>query len=613
MNLKQKFSFKTLLFMIESVFRATPVLFSLLILIKIIETSIGLVALYVLKDATNLVAELVINKEILTKALIMTFIYLILLLVINSLVEFMREIIDGYYYKNADRYFRILLMYKLGKLSQEKLYEKDTYDKYNFAYRNLYVFQQLPWHILNFVFDFSFKKIIYLAVIFSFNIYAGLISVGLFLFNLIYNIIYSKKRVNLDKKFNNDERKKENYVSLISQKYTIKETKVNQLENYFFKKQDDISQTITKERYKILTKEAIISRCVNIFIVAIKLFYDIFLLYLVFKKQIDLGTMVLISAAISTATQIGYNFKRPLEKIVEFVEIAPVIVELIFPLTKEEKKEINHLGEKEFSLTQGEFDNLRLENVSYHYPLCEEYVVKDVNLEIKKGDIISILGYNGSGKTTTSKLLLGLFKPTSGNIYFNNKNIKDIPFNELSMYFGVGFQEYARYQLSLKENIAFGKVEDIDNEELINEAIKKANLESIINDLPKGINTCLGKKYDKDGQDLSGGQWQRVIQARAYMKNPEILVLDEPTAAIDPIEEERILKEFRYNLQGKTAILISHRISFARLASKIIMMKDGMIVESGTHDELLKKKGYYYELFTAQQTLYQGEKYGEEI
>ena len=193
--------------MIESVFRATPVLFSLLILIKIIETSIGLVALYVLKDATNLVAELVINKEILTKALIMTFIYLILLLVINSLVEFMREIIDGYYYKNADRYFRILLMYKLGKLSQEKLYEKDTYDKYNFAYRNLYVFQQLPWHILNFVFDFSFKKIIYLAVIFSFNIYAGLISVGLFLFNLIYNIIYSKKRVNLDKKFNNDERK----------------------------------------------------------------------------------------------------------------------------------------------------------------------------------------------------------------------------------------------------------------------------------------------------------------------------------------------------------------------------------------------------------------------
>ena len=613
MDLKQKFSFKTMWFMLSSVFKAAPVLFPLFILIKVLQTLLGVVALYVLKDATNLVAEAIVNNSALNNAIILTFVYLILLLVVEALLYFIENIIESYYYKNADRYFRIILMYKLGKLSQEKLYDKVTYDKYNYAYKHLYVFQQLPYHILSFVIEFSLQKIVYLGVIFIFNIWAGLISVGLFIINIIYTVIYTKKKVDLNKKFNNEERKKNNYISLITQKNTIKETKVNRLENYFFDKQDEIDSEIEKEKYKITKNETIITRIVNTIVFFIKMVFDVFLLYLVFNKQIDIGTMLLIRTALGAATQIGRNFIRPIEKIVEFVEIAPTIVEMIFPLTKVEKKEIKKLEQPKFELKYGEFERLTLENVAYKYPSSEEFAIKDINLEINKGEIISILGFNGSGKTTTSKILLGLFKPTIGNVYLNGINYQEISQVDLSMYFGVGFQEYAKYELTMKENIGFGKIDELDNEELINEAIKKTNLQNIIDSLPKGIDTYLGKKYDKEGQDLSGGQWQRVILARAYMGGPEVLVLDEPTAAIDPIEEERMLNEFKENLQGKTAILISHRIAFARLASKIIIMNEGKIIESGTHDELLDKKGYYYELFTSQQNLYNGDENEEEV
>ncbi len=613
MDLKQKFTFKTMFFMMKSVFKASPVLFLLFIIIRIVQTLLGVVALYILKDATNLVTEVIVNKGVINQALCTTILYLFLALVAQNITYMVYYIIESYYYKNADRYFRIILMYKLGKMSQESLYDSETFDRYNYAYRHLYVFQQLPYHIFDLIIDFSFSKIVYLGVIFSFNIFAGIICLGIFIVNLVYSIVYTRKTVNLNKKFNNEERKKGNYVSLISQKNTIKETKINGLRDYFFKNQDDITKNILKEKYKIAKQESIIDKIVSLIIYGVTLGFDIFLLFLVFNKKLDIATMVVIKAALVQATNLGRNFLNPVKRIVEFVEISPVIAEMLFPLTKEEQKEIKYLKETTFNLKYGEFDSLRLEDISYKYPNGENFAIEDINLEIKRGEIISILGYNGSGKTTTSKILLGLFKPTKGNVYLNDVNIKDMQMNDLSMYFGVGFQEYARYELTMKENIGFGKMEEQDNIDLINDTIKKTNLQNIIDNLPNGLDTYLGKKYDKKGQDLSGGQWQRVILARAYMGTPEVLVLDEPTAAIDPLEEERMLNEFKENLSGHTAILISHRIAFARLATRIIIMKDGHIIETGTHAELLDKKGYYYELFNAQHELYSGETYEEEV
>lgn len=265
-----------------------------------------------------------------------------------------------------------------------------------------------------------------------------------------------------------------------------------------------------------------------------------------------------------------------------------------------------------FELKLGEFESVALENVAFSYPHQKGDAVKDVNLEIRRGEIVSILGYNGSGKTTLCKLLVGILTPDQGVVRFNGRDISDLDKNEYYKYFGIGFQDYAKYSLRLRDNIGFGRIENLEDDEMLAVAIKKTNLGNIIDKLPEGIDTILGKEYDKNGQDLSIGQWQRIILARAYMGSPEILILDEPTASIDPYEEERMLEEFRAALEGKTAILISHRISFARLADRIVMMRDGRITEMGIHDELLRKKGYYYELFSSQQKLYQSEVTGDE-
>jgi ABC-type multidrug transport system fused ATPase/permease subunit len=234
-------------------------------------------------------------------------------------------------------------------------------------------------------------------------------------------------------------------------------------------------------------------------------------------------------------------------------------------------------------------------------------VLKNINFTLKKGEIVSILGYNGSGKTTMSKILCGLLEDYKGEVTINGINIASFDKEELYKYFGVAFQEFSKYSISLKENVAIGMIEKLKDEKEISKAIQKGNLGSFINKLPQGEATILGKEYDEKGQDLSGGQWQRIILSRAYMGDPEVLLLDEPTASIDPIEEMRMLNHFKDIIKGKTALMISHRIGFARLSHRICVMENGEIIEDGSHDELMKLRGKYYELFTSQKELYEEE------
>jgi len=267
-------------------------------------------------------------------------------------------------------------------------------------------------------------------------------------------------------------------------------------------------------------------------------------------------------------------------------------------------KELSDYTLNDFDLSNGEFDELSFENVTYSYPNQEGNAVENINFTIKKGEVVSLLGYNGSGKSTLSKLMCWVLRDYDGTIKLNGKDIKDFPDESLYRYFGIGFQDFTKYSLSLKENIGFGMVEKMLDEDELNNAIEKGNLHEIIERLPNGTDAIIGKEFDSSGQDLSGGQWQRVILSRAYMGEPEILILDEPTASIDPLEEMRMLLHFKDIIKDKTALLISHRIGFARLSDRICVMNDGAIVENGTHDELMKQRGYYYELFTSQQELY---------
>lgn len=250
-----------------------------------------------------------------------------------------------------------------------------------------------------------------------------------------------------------------------------------------------------------------------------------------------------------------------------------------------------------------DFQKFEVRNISYMYPNGSRLAVKDISLTINKGEILCILGYNGSGKTTLSKLLTGILAPTSGDIFINDRNVREHGTEERFQLFGIAYQDFTRYMLSVRDNIGYGYIEKYD-EETITEAFQAANCETLHTKLPQGLETKLGKLFYTDGVELSGGEWQRLALARAYMGNHEILLLDEPTASIDPIKEMEMLQYFRQILKDRTAILISHRVGFARLADRIIVLKDGVLVENGSHEELLNRKGFYSQIFYSQKDFY---------
>ncbi|BAY83818.1 ABC transporter-like protein [Calothrix parasitica NIES-267] len=245
-------------------------------------------------------------------------------------------------------------------------------------------------------------------------------------------------------------------------------------------------------------------------------------------------------------------------------------------------------------------DGIRFENVYFTYPGSTKPALKNISLHLKPGEKLAIVGENGSGKTTLIKLLTRLYTPESGRILLDGLNLEEWDLDELRRRIGVIFQNFVRYQFTVGENIGVGDVEKLEDEKAWEIAAEKGMAQPFIERLPDGFTTQLGRWF-KSGQELSGGQWQKIALSRAFMrKNADILVLDEPTSAIDSQAEYEIFDRFRNLTKDKMVFLISHRFSTVRMADKIVVIEHGEVLETGTHEELLKANGRYATLFSLQ-------------
>lgn len=250
-------------------------------------------------------------------------------------------------------------------------------------------------------------------------------------------------------------------------------------------------------------------------------------------------------------------------------------------------------------------DGIRFEDVSFSYPGSEIPALNKVSLHIKPGESLAIVGENGSGKTTLIKLLTRLYSPSKGKIFLEGLELKEWDIETLRQKIGVIFQDFARYQLIVGENIGIGDVDEIETDPLIEEAAKKGMADVFVRDLPRSYKTQLGTWF-KDGKELSGGQWQKIALSRAFMRSKaDILILDEPTAAIDAKAEAEIFSHFGDLTDNKISIIISHRFSTVRRADHIIVLEKGEIQEEGSHSELLNNEGHYATLFRLQAQGYQ--------
>ncbi len=240
-----------------------------------------------------------------------------------------------------------------------------------------------------------------------------------------------------------------------------------------------------------------------------------------------------------------------------------------------------------------------IENINFQYPNTTRKTLEDISLTIRPGEVIALVGANGSGKTTLVKLLCRLYDPTAGRITIDGIDLSDFSIHELRQQISIIFQDYAKYNLTAKQNIGFGNTEVWADLDKIITAAQHAGAHEVIANLPDGYDTILGKLFDH-GEELSIGQWQKVALARAFLRDSQLIVLDEPTSAMDPKAEYEVFKSFRKLLDGRSAILISHRLSTVRMADRIYVLQDGHIIENGSHDELVYRDGTYAHLFETQ-------------
>lgn len=321
-----------------------------------------------------------------------------------------------------------------------------------------------------------------------------------------------------------------------------------------------------------------------------------YLMYLVYYKGLQVSVFASMINAVITFVGGFYGLARNL---VNLQENALYIEDLLWLLKYCPRMEGDKGKKVDFT-----HPTIELKSVSFRYPSVEEDTLKNINLTIHPHEKIAIIGYNGAGKTTLTKLLFKFYPPSSGMLYLDSESYEDLSKQSIRNCYGLILQNFQVYAVSIAENILMRKKEGPEDEEIVWGALQKVGLEEKVRNLPEKIDTLLTKEFSNHGLELSGGERQRLAIARIFASNAPIIVLDEPTSALDPLAEATINEEILELCKEKTIILISHRLSTVVHTDKIYLMKNGEIVESGTHETLMEQKGIYHEMFMAQAKYY---------
>lgn len=378
---------------------------------------------------------------------------------------------------------------------------------------------------------------------------------------------------------------------LFHNKQAIKEMRVMGFGNYLAEKWTETRDEVNEELWQQRSKDAkSLLFCDTLKIIGYGL--SVFLaLKLVLNASISIGVFGACIAAFKAMQEATETFLINLGKMPEMIAFANDYFEFL-DLREDENGETKILGIKK---------QIQVANVSFTYPNSEDAALKNISLEISKGEKIVVLGINGSGKTTLSKLILGVYSPCKGQIYYDNIPLSSIDKYSLYTHVSIVSQQFVAYNLTLRENVAISNLSQMNDDALVICALKQSNLEPLLLE-HEGIDTQLGREFN--GRELSGGEWQKLAIARGLFRPSELIVLDEPTSALDPLIETEILQQFIEIAKDKTAIIISHRVGLCKLADRIVVMKEGQICEIGTHSELIQAGGEYTRLYMAQEQWY---------
>jgi ATP-binding cassette subfamily B protein len=382
-------------------------------------------------------------------------------------------------------------------------------------------------------------------------------------------------------------------------KESAKELKLFSLSHFFTKQFRDLSDHLFRQNRSLWRRRLFSGAALSL--VTISGYYGayIYVVYRAVHGEISVGTLTFLTGAIGGASSslqsIFSTFSNIADQtlfltaLADFFQVRPVL-----PISRRPVPAPNPIR-----------DGFRFENVSFTYPGAERPVLEDFNLHLAPGDRVALVGENGQGKTTIIKLLTRLYDPTAGRILLDGVDLRDYDPQSLFQIFSVLFQDFMEYDMEAHSNIGVGRIglDSPERNDLIESAAARSGAREVIERLPGKMGQMLGRRFE-GGVDLSGGEWQKIALARAYFREAQVYVLDEPTAALDARSEFEVFERFAELTKGKTAVLISHRFSTVKMVDRILVLKDGRIFEQGSHDELIALDGLYASLFELQAASY---------
>ena len=466
-----------------------------------------------------------------------------------------------------------------------------------------------PIHILSSVFSVISTIISFVGYILILSADMPLAAVAILAVTFpsaLVNFIYRRKNFAYMRFRSRDRREMNYYSDILVNKDIVKEIRMFDLSDHFIESYESVFHRYFSGLRRLIVAEGLWHVFFAILSAAVNCVCYGFVALGVFTGKFKIGDYSLYTGALNS---IANDVNTLINSSASIYEGTLFIDNLIVFL--KEKQTVSCRLETPAEVVHGEGHTLEFINVSFRYPGGSRDVIKNVNLKFRPGETVVLVGLNGAGKTTLIKLLTRLYDPTEGQILLDGKDLRDYAPADLYRMFGIIFQDFGKYAVSVSDNIHFGDIHREKVESEIEQAALEANATEYIGKLKNGFDTQLMRIFDREGTELSGGQWQKLAIARAFYSTSDVLILDEPTASLDPIAEQEIFNQFDRLREGKTTIFVSHRLSSATVASKIVVRLEGEVVADGTHDELMEKRGRYYELFSTQAKRYIAE--GERI
>ena len=591
-KMKQYFSglFQNVWFGIKTCFHASKFYFCMKLVVMLSTTVIPLVNIWLWKEVLNGIAHYDTHGQ---TVLVCLCIYLALELV-SRLLDRFDSYVDGRYGDELRFYIEKVMMEKSSRMDLSFFDSAKMGDKVRHARSNFNVMTQMTWVVFR-ILSKCVNVVATLAVVCAYKWWLGLLALVLLLPYMLYNKQRAEKKLQMEKEQLRDNRKKEWYRDVLFDNSVQFEIKLHDIGSYFIARYKEVWEKL----YRINKREEVRYNICNGLAVAVDMCAEFVVLTVsvldVVGGRIGIGdlqyNLSMVKRLLSQTTGLMSDINRFLKdnkrllELQEFMAIQP---------------------EVEKSGTRQPSANPKIEfcNVSFRYPNAEEYVLQDCSFTIEPHEKIGLIGLNGAGKSTIIKLLFRFYDPEAGCVKLDGVDLKEYDIYAVRKVFGVLFQDYVRYCLPLREIIALSDFSERFNDEKLKRACDISGVSEVIKDWEAGFDSVLGRYYADNGKDLSGGQWQLVGLARAYFKDSEFMILDEPSAALDPLSEDRIFEQLYRLSEGKSSVTISHRLSNTTLADRILVIGDGHIAEQGSHKELLAMGGESAHLFNLQASRY---------